>query len=88
MDGSRQSTAAASLFNIERCACLGFVIDRTRNEAIDNQEDEVVEIGKDDQRKVLVCRTDEQVCAPPRRTGSETYLDVTVRDGETMCTGP
>jgi len=45
---------------IERCACLGFVIDQTRNAAVDDQEGEVVEIGKDDQRKVLVCRTNEQ----------------------------
>ncbi len=73
---------------IERCACLGFAIDRTRNESIDDQEGEVVEIGKDDQRKVLVCRTDEQVCAAPRKkTGSGTYLNVTVRDGKTMCPG-
>ncbi len=69
---------------IERCACLGLAIDRTRNEAIDDQEGEVVKIGKDDQGKVLVCRTDQQVCTAPRTT----YLDVTVRDGETMCTGP
>ena len=54
---------------IEQCACLGLVIDRTRNEAVDDQEDEVVEIGKDDQRKVLVCRTDEQVCGAPRKIG-------------------
>ena len=52
---------------IERCACLGFVTDRPRNEAVDDQEGEVVEIGKDDQRKVLVCRTDEQVCGALRK---------------------
>lgn len=51
---------------IERCACLGFAIDRTRNEAVDDQEGDVVEIGKDGHRKVLVCRTDEQVCRPAR----------------------
>jgi len=59
---------------IERCACLGFVIDRTRNEAVDDQEGEVVEIGKDDQRKVLVCRTDEQVCVAPRKKRIQNIL--------------
>ena len=54
---------------VEQCACLGFVIDRTRNEAVDDEEGEVVEIGKGDQRKVLVCRTDEQVCGAPRKIG-------------------
>jgi len=29
-----------------------------------------VEIGKDDERKFLVCRTKEQVCAAPQKTGS------------------
>jgi acetate kinase len=48
---------------IERCACLGFIVDKTRNQAVDDQEGDVVEIGKEGQKKVLVCRTDEQVCS-------------------------
>jgi acetate kinase len=54
---------------IERCACIGFAIDRTRNDAVDDQVGEVMEIGKEGQRKVLVCRTDEQVCPVSRVAG-------------------
>jgi Acetokinase family len=61
---------------IERCACIGFAMDRTRNNAVDDQEGDVAEVGKDGQRNVLVCRTDEQVYPVSRIQGSGRYLCV------------
>jgi acetate kinase len=72
---------------IERCACLGFVIDSTRNEGVDEQEGVVVEIGKDGQRKVLVCRTDEQVGPISCMAALESNKVYVARDGETVCPG-
>ncbi|KAI0267713.1 acetate and butyrate kinase [Gloeopeniophorella convolvens] len=45
----------------QRCACLGLAIDQTRNESVDEQDGDVVEIGKGGRTKLLVCRTDEQL---------------------------
>ncbi|KAH9957413.1 Acetokinase family-domain-containing protein [Russula dissimulans] len=45
---------------VGKCTCLGFAIDRTRNEGVGEQEGSGIAIGKDGQKRVLVCRTDEQ----------------------------
>lgn len=44
---------------IDKCACLGFTIDETKNK--DPGEDRVVDIGKSDKVRTLVCQTDEEV---------------------------
>jgi acetate kinase len=73
---------------IERCACIGFVIDRTRNDAVDDQEGGVVEIGKDGQTKILVCRTDEQVRPVSRIAGSGRHLVFSSRWRENVSWSP
>lgn len=48
----------------ERCACLGVVVDREKNEAVNGAKESVVEIGDGSGSgsvKALVCKTDEQV---------------------------
>ena len=48
---------------IEKAKCLGFDLDVDVNRRVDNDDEVVVDIGKSgDGRRVLVCRTDEQVC--------------------------
>ena len=47
---------------VENAKCLGFALDPQANTAVDGKEGAVVDIGKlKDMRRVLVCRTDEQV---------------------------
>ncbi|KAI0696786.1 acetate and butyrate kinase [Cytidiella melzeri] len=47
---------------VRQMECLGFALDKSSNEAVDNQDGVVVEIGKSkEQKRVLVCRTDEQL---------------------------
>ncbi len=48
---------------VDRMGCLGFVLDKEKNRAVAEQKGEVVEVGKESQggKRVLVCRTDEQV---------------------------
>ncbi|THH15650.1 hypothetical protein EW146_g4849 [Bondarzewia mesenterica] len=48
---------------VERCACIGFVLDRAKNNSVDGVEGKVVEIGVKEkgEKRVLVCRTDEQL---------------------------
>lgn len=47
---------------IQRCSCVGFALDDAKNEAVNDIEGTVVEIGEGKARmKTLVCRTDEQV---------------------------
>ncbi|TDL16842.1 acetate and butyrate kinase [Rickenella mellea] len=47
---------------IERCACLGFKLDKRKNTGVDEVDGSVVEIGEGDAAaKVMVCRTDEQL---------------------------
>jgi len=72
---------------VERCTCLGFAVDKTRNEGVGEQEGSVIEIGKAGQKKVLVCRTDEQVCPVTSVADLEDTKECTVRDGKTMCPG-
>lgn len=46
----------------ERVECLGFAIDPKANREVEGTEGAVVDIGKHSEgRRVLVCRTDEQV---------------------------
>ncbi|THG93301.1 hypothetical protein EW026_g7900 [Hermanssonia centrifuga] len=48
---------------VDRMGCLGFVLDKEKNRAVAEQKGEVVEVGKESQggKRVLVCRTDEQL---------------------------
>lgn len=49
-------------FVMGKMACFGIAFDKDRNEAVDKQGGEVVEIGKpEEERRVLVCRTEEQL---------------------------
>ncbi|KAI0255129.1 hypothetical protein BJV78DRAFT_1151944 [Lactifluus subvellereus] len=43
---------------LERCTCLGFATDKVRNEDVDGQDGDVVEIGKDDPRPSRVLLRD------------------------------
>lgn len=60
---------------VERCKCLGFKIDDGKNQGVEGRDENVVEIGKTgepEEKKVLVCRTDEEMmmakeCARDRR---------------------
>lgn len=46
----------------DRVKCLGFPgVDEERNERVGKEKDAVVDIGLDGGKKILVCRTDEQV---------------------------
>ncbi|KAI0925724.1 hypothetical protein AcV5_008384 [Taiwanofungus camphoratus] len=50
----------------EKATCLGFALDGGANEKAKDSGGVVVDIGKNkDARRVLVCRTDEQVCLLP-----------------------
>ncbi|EMD34066.1 hypothetical protein CERSUDRAFT_117576 [Gelatoporia subvermispora B] len=48
---------------VEKVRCLGFEVDQTKNNGVDDQEGSVVEIWKstEDGKRILVCRTDEQM---------------------------
>ncbi|KAI0346101.1 acetate kinase, partial [Trametopsis cervina] len=47
---------------MQKMECLGFGIDKAKNEGVEDQDGEVVEVwSKGDQKRVLVCRTDEQL---------------------------
>lgn len=48
----------------EKVACLGFAIDNQQNEHLDFQGKHVCEIGMHNNRKTLVCETDEDVSRP------------------------
>ncbi|KAI0091342.1 acetate and butyrate kinase [Irpex rosettiformis] len=49
-------------FVMGKLACVGISFDKDSNQVVDEKGGEVVEIGKpEDERKVLVCRTDEQL---------------------------
>ncbi|KAJ7056653.1 Acetokinase family-domain-containing protein [Mycena amicta] len=52
----------------ERVECLGYAqIDPEKNGSAESQKDVVVEISQSaEHKRVLVCRTDEQVCTPSR----------------------
>ena len=68
---------------VEACACLGFELDKTKNQgAIDGT---VQDIGKDGSRhRTLVCQTDEQVRLYMFLMVFSTKA-ITVRDGSTVC---
>ncbi|KAI0360164.1 acetate and butyrate kinase [Trametes cingulata] len=48
---------------VERAKCLGFALDEKANGEVDKREGAVVDVGreKEDGKRVLVCRTDEQL---------------------------
>ncbi|KAI9061055.1 acetate and butyrate kinase [Trametes sanguinea] len=47
---------------VEKVKCLGFALDEGANREVDGKEGAVVDVGKlKDSRRVLVCRTDEQL---------------------------
>lgn len=47
---------------MQKMECLGFGIDKAKNQGVEDQDGEVVEVwSKGDQKRVLVCRTDEQL---------------------------
>lgn len=55
---------------VERCACLGFELDRKKNDA--SITDVVQDIGNEGARhRTLACQTDEQVCKSLRSEGNQ-----------------
>jgi acetate kinase len=46
-----------------KVACLGFKLDEKKNEGVDDVKSIIVDIGagEADEKRILVCRTDEQV---------------------------
>ena len=58
--GERSAKLRAAV--LERCECVGFALDKSKNDAVDKTEGVVVEIGCGvEGMKSLVCRTDEQL---------------------------
>lgn len=52
---------------IEKMGCIGFRLNENRNANVDKEEGLVVDVGLNERdHKVLVCRTDEQVCSPSK----------------------
>lgn len=78
---------------VEKVKCLGFALDEGANREVDGKEGAVVDVGKlKDMRRVLVCRTDEQVSFGQQwRSPSVNVVlteNATARDGEGMRDGP
>ena len=48
---------------VEKCACLGFTLDRSKNESLEDEK--VVDIGESRKIRTLVCQTDEEVIGVP-----------------------
>ena len=65
----------------KKIACLGFGLDQSKNTTVDEAEGVVVDIGvleAGDKKRLLVCRTDEQVrmgcCVREKCFGADVFL--------------